>query len=107
MVLNVPFEVTEEELTELLGGIGQRLNIAIDDVKLIRKPKPPGRPHLISRLVICPGELMAMRANRAKRSSAGRAFVELRTAADQAALLANVGDIMLGDRTLVLRPAQA
>jgi hypothetical protein len=33
--------------------------------------------------------------------------VELRTAADQTTLLENVGEIVLGDRTLALRPAQA
>ncbi|ELR14540.1 RNA recognition motif domain containing protein [Acanthamoeba castellanii str. Neff] len=86
IVFNIPFDVTEDDLIELFRGIGERLNIAIDDVKLIRKPKQSAR---------------------AKKSSTGRAFVELRTAADQTTLLENVGEIVLGDRTLALRPAQA
>jgi 2'-5' RNA ligase len=84
LISNVPFEVTEEELTEKLEVLAQRLGISIESVKIIRKPKLSAR---------------------IKKSSTGRAFVELRTEADQAALLKET--LVLGDRTLVLSQAQA
>jgi RNA recognition motif-containing protein len=43
IVFNIPFDVTEDDLIELFRGIGERLSIAIDDVKLIRKPKQSAR----------------------------------------------------------------
>jgi RNA recognition motif-containing protein len=43
IMFNIPFDVTEDDLIELFGGIGQRLKISIDDVKLIRKPKCSAR----------------------------------------------------------------
>ncbi len=43
IVFNIPFDVTEDDLIELFRGIGERLSIVIDDVKLIRKPKQSAR----------------------------------------------------------------
>lgn len=111
IVFNIPFEVTEDDLIELFRGIGERLSIAIDDVKLIRKPKQSARFGTAHDTQCTTAHdthcVVGLCAHRAKKSSTGRAFVELRTAADQTTLLANVGEIVLGDRTLALRPAQA
>jgi len=106
LISNVPFEVTEEELTEKLEVLAQRLGISIESVKIIRKPKLSAR--FCFHTFPSQGNVALLKPihpSRIKKSSTGRAFVELRTEADQAALLKET--LVLGDRTLVLSQAQA